>query len=243
MSDAAYQVQTMLSMLGYRPGGLDGDQGAKTNAALREAGLGTLPLEQAAEALAQRIERLRASVPYITLAQYKALAPKGRSSWIGPLNLFLSQTLTTRARLPMVLAQLGHESGGFRYAVEQGVDSSARYYPHIGRGPLQITWEDNYNAAGDFIGTTLTGSAERRALLELPAIGFQAAAWYWLHHNLQALVDVGDFEGLTRAINGGLNGYADRQHRLAAAQSLFPRRGGPTGRRPDRSSRRTRRKP
>jgi len=39
----------------------------------------------------------------------------------------------------------------------------------------------------------------------------KSAAWFWNSRNLNALADAGDFVGLTRRINGGTNGLAERQ--------------------------------
>ncbi|KPB91268.1 Lysozyme [Pseudomonas syringae pv. maculicola] len=38
-----------------------------------------------------------------------------------------------------------------------------------------------------------------------------SAAWYWSSRGLNSLVDKGDFLQITRRINGGTNGLADRQ--------------------------------
>jgi hypothetical protein len=36
------------------------------------------------------------------------------------------------------------------------------------------------------------------------------AGWFWDSRNLNALADQGDFQGITRRINGGLNGWENR---------------------------------
>jgi putative chitinase len=37
-----------------------------------------------------------------------------------------------------------------------------------------------------------------------------SAAWFWATKGLNTLADAGEFERITRRINGGLNGLADR---------------------------------
>jgi putative chitinase len=37
-----------------------------------------------------------------------------------------------------------------------------------------------------------------------------SAAWFWATKGLNTLADAGDFERITRRINGGLNGQDDR---------------------------------
>jgi putative chitinase len=48
-------------------------------------------------------------------------------------------------------------------------------------------------------------------VLELPAAACRSAAWFWLSHHLSELADAGDFDRITRIINGGTNGQAERQ--------------------------------
>ena len=38
----------------------------------------------------------------------------------------------------------------------------------------------------------------------------ESAGWYWNSRNVNALADGDDFERVTKAINGGLNGQAHR---------------------------------
>jgi putative chitinase len=38
-----------------------------------------------------------------------------------------------------------------------------------------------------------------------------SAAWFWSTRGLNTLADQGEFVKITRRINGGLNGLADRQ--------------------------------
>jgi putative chitinase len=48
-----------------------------------------------------------------------------------------------------------------------------------------------------------------------------AAGWFWDSRSLNALADRDDVEGITRRINGGLNGIEDRKRRLAIAKSVL----------------------
>ena len=48
------------------------------------------------------------------------------------------------------------------------------------------------------------------ALLETPKWAAMSAAWYWSSRGLNALADAGKFDLITRRINGGQNGRADR---------------------------------
>jgi putative chitinase len=92
----------------------------------------------------------------------------------------------------------GYESGdGWRYH---------------GRGPFQLTFADNYRAAGKALNLSLI---ERPELVLEPKVGAKVAAWYWDSRNCNECAD--DVEETTRRINGGLNGLQDRIGRFAAA--------------------------
>ncbi|WP_413772134.1 glycoside hydrolase family 19 protein, partial [Pseudomonas syringae group genomosp. 3] len=61
---------------------------------------------------------------------------------------------------------------------------------------------------GEALGLDLIHHPE---LLEQPEHATMSAAWYWSSRGLNSLVDKGDFLQITRRINGGTNGLADRQ--------------------------------
>ena len=79
-------------------------------------------------------------------------------------------------------------------------------WDYRGRGPKQITFKDNYLACGNAIGADLVANPD---LLLQPEYGAESAAWYWSTHGCNILIDRCDYMGVTRAINGGLNGYED----------------------------------
>ena len=126
-------------------------------------------------------------------------------------------------RLAHFMAQLAHESGSFRYMEE--IASGAAYEGRKdlgntakgdgvrfkGRGPIQLTGRANYRTFGRRIGIDLERHPEIAAI---PSIGLHTALEYWKVVELNALADRDDLEGITRRINGGLNGLADRKHHL-----------------------------
>lgn len=77
-----------------------------------------------------------------------------------------------------------------------------------GRGPIQLTGRENYTRCAS--GTDLPLLEYPDRLASMPKYGAQAAAWYWLDRVTQG----GDIRQVTREINGGLNGLADREERL-----------------------------
>jgi putative chitinase len=76
-----------------------------------------------------------------------------------------------------------------------------------GRGLIQVTGWVNYQACGAALGLDLLNKPE---LLEQPVYAALSAAWFWQSNGLNAMADAGKFEAITKKINGGLNGQADR---------------------------------
>lgn len=128
------------------------------------------------------------------------------------------------ARAAAFIAQVGHESGQLRYVreiwgptVQQlGYEGRADLGNTVpgdgskfrGRGLIQITGRANYAACGDALGLDLINKPE---LLEMPQHAAMSAAWFWSTKGLNTLADQGQFEKITKRINGGLTGQADRQ--------------------------------
>ncbi|MBV8047896.1 MAG: glycoside hydrolase family 19 protein [Paludibacterium sp.] len=99
-----------------------------------------------------------------------------------------------------------------------GDEASGDGWTYRGRGLIQITGRAGYAACGLALGLDLLAQP---ALLELPADAALSAAWYFASHGCLALADAGDVRGVTRAINGGLNGYAQRLALYGAAERLL----------------------
>ncbi|MCY1456917.1 hypothetical protein D9M71_741670 [compost metagenome] len=78
-----------------------------------------------------------------------------------------------------------------------------------GRGLIQITGHDNYLACSKalFGDDRLLRTPE---LLEQAEWAAKSAAWFWNSRNLNELADEKNFNQITRRINGGLNGLAER---------------------------------
>lgn len=141
-------------------------------------------------------------------------------------------------RLAQFLAQIAHESGLWRYDAEVWGPTSAqkRYdtrtdlgntaaadgdgFLYRGRGPIQITGRSNYRQftawarsldpqAPDFV-------ANPDAVLTDPWEGL-GPIWYWDTRDLNRYADNGDLLTITKRINGGTNGLADRQAQYTRA--------------------------
>ncbi len=140
------------------------------------------------------------------------------------------------------LANVSHETGGLVYVVEQNTanyphycDSSQSYgcpagqAAYYGRGPIQLSWNFNYKAAGDALGIDLLHNPN---LVQTDsAVAWKTGLWYWntqsgpgtmTPHN--AMVNGAGFGETIRSINGSLecNGGnpAQVQSRINAYQSF-----------------------
>ncbi|MEL7940958.1 glycoside hydrolase family 19 protein [Pseudomonas delhiensis] len=99
-----------------------------------------------------------------------------------------------------------------------GDETSGDGWAYRGRGLLQVTGRANYRAAGSGIGQPLESEPE---LLEQPEFAALSAAWWWASHGLNELADAGRFNDITRRINGGLNGQAERLDLWATARAVL----------------------
>ncbi|HIE1849297.1 TPA: glycoside hydrolase family 19 protein [Pseudomonas aeruginosa] len=106
------------------------------------------------------------------------------------------------ARNPQAIANNAYASRN-----GNGDETSGDGWRFRGRGLLQITGRSNYRAAGAGLGLPLEAEPK---LLEQPDWAALSAAWWWSTHGLNELADRGEFASITRRINGGLNGHAER---------------------------------
>lgn len=137
--------------------------------------------------------------------------------------------LDNTLRLEHFLAQLGHESDGYKameeYASGKAYEGRADLgntqkgdgVRYKGRGPIQITGRANYRKYGRIIGINIEKYPE---LASNPCIGMRLALEYWKAKNLNVYADSDDILTITKRINGGTNGLDDRKRRLALAKEL-----------------------
>lgn len=117
---------------------------------------------------------------------------------------------------------------GYVYAdrLGNGSEESGDGYRYRGRGLVQLTGKDNYAAftaahnardaddPRDFV-------ADPDLLVSELKYAIESAFWFWDARKVNALADADDLEGVTRAVNGGLNGLEDRGARLARIKTAL----------------------
>jgi len=120
------------------------------------------------------------------------------------------------------LANVSHETGGLVYVVEQNTANYPTYCDwsqsygcpagqaaYYGRGPIQLSWNFNYKAAGDALGIDLLNNPW--LVQNDSAVAWKTGLWYWntqsgpgtmTPHN--AMVNGAGFGQTIRSINGSL---------------------------------------
>jgi putative chitinase len=92
-----------------------------------------------------------------------------------------------------------------------GLEASGEGWKYRGRGFIQITGKENYfRLAND---TDLDCLKNPDLLLEEPN-AMISTLWFWKIKGLNALADKNDLVGITKKINGGLNGIEHRKELL-----------------------------
>jgi putative chitinase len=99
-----------------------------------------------------------------------------------------------------------------------GDEASGDGYRYCGRGLIQLTGRNNYEAFADSIEST---PEEVSAYLETFEGAVQSACWFWETNNLNQFADTDDIKTMTRRINGGFIGLEDRIKHYEHARHVF----------------------
>jgi len=141
--------------------------------------------------------------------------------------------ISTPLRIAHFFGQLAHESANFTASVERISynDAQAKYqnnkylgntkagdgYRFRGRGLIQLTGRGNYQRYKDFSGVDVINKPELASNL---TTSIDIACWYWVYGsswgNLNKYADADNILSVTKGINGGTNGLADRISKVAS---------------------------
>lgn len=148
---------------------------------------------------------------------------------VGPAlpKLLKRYDIITAHRIEHFIAQAAHESDGFCTTEEYASGEAYEGRKDLGniqkgdgrrfkgRGIFQLTGRDNYSRYGQRLGIDLLSYPERAAE---PVLSLEIACLYWHDRSINPMADEDDLYRVTRAINGGTNGLADRRKYLALAK-------------------------
>lgn len=99
-----------------------------------------------------------------------------------------------------------------------GDTASGDGYRFRGRGVIQLTGRDNYTNFGKTIGMTAEQVID---YVTTKKGALESACWYWNSRNINAACDANDITKMTKLINGGTIGLADRQKHYNEALAIL----------------------
>ena len=99
-----------------------------------------------------------------------------------------------------------------------GDEASGDGWRYCGRGLLQVTGHDNYQAFADSVGIPVEQAPD---FLQTFEGAVQSACWFWETNNLNQYADAGDILTMTKRINGGTLGLDDRTARYQHALQVL----------------------
>ena len=161
--------------------------------------------------------------------------------FVGPLDTACARYAIDRpTRMAMFLAQVGHETASLQYVREVWgpTDAQLRYegradlgntetgdgFRFRGRGLIQTTGRANYRHLRDRLrkgGYRCPDFEQEPERLEEPQWAALSAADYWDMRRCNEAADAGNFELVTRLVNGGTNGIEDRINRWERAKRVL----------------------
>ena len=104
------------------------------------------------------------------------------------------------------------------YGGRMGNTEDGDGWKYHGRGLIQLTGKENYDNCGSGLGVDLVGNPDWLATPEYAAL---SAGWFWNKKGLNALADSMDIDTMTKRINGGSIGIADRKAKIEKVMNVL----------------------
>lgn len=167
-------------------------------------------------------EEVKKKVP-LTLEQVTEIYGRKLTDqqFVDLMNCLTQFNINTPARMRHFLSQTAHESGGLRWVKELASGNAYDGRRDLGNtvpgdgprfkgaGAIQLTGRTNYQAFANFMGDKRIMEGCDYVSTKYP---FTSAGFWWHNNGMNALCDRGaSVEQVTRKVNGGINGLADRQ--------------------------------
>ncbi|MFI7539829.1 glycoside hydrolase family 19 protein [Actinoplanes sp. NPDC049599] len=186
----------------------------------------------------------------VTEAQFQQMFPSrstfysyaGLTAAMGKFPTFaaVGDDAARRREIAAFLANVDAESGGLLYVEEidkaawgnycdggQPYGCPAGRTAYHGRGPLQLSWNTNYKAAGDALGLDLLNDPDQ--VKNNASVAWQTALWFWMTQSgagtttPHAAITGGGFGETIRSINGALECGGRNPGRVQARVTAYQR--------------------
>jgi putative chitinase len=165
---------------------------------------------------------------------FPASSANRRNAFINGIQTAITLTNAgeTVNRTAGLLATIAIETGELKWLEEiWGPTTSQRSYVgrmgnrtlseaqrYKGRGFVMLTGIDAYQAAKLALGIDLVNHPQQAST---PDIAGRILAWYWNAHDINEHCDLGHWQDVRRAVNGGLNGFDVFMATVKRAQSVL----------------------
>lgn len=173
----------------------------------------------------------------ITESQVRRIMPRAQSDrvkeFVESFNKYSDQfEINTKLRAIHYIAQVAHETGELKWLEE--IASGQQYEGRKdlgniqagdgkrfkGRGYLQTTGRSNYQKYADSGYCVGDLMSHPEWLAQQPGCQ-KASMFFWLTHGLNELADKDDARTISKRINGGWNGLAQRLYYMRVAKRVF----------------------
>lgn len=192
-------------------------------------------------------EQISKTSPFmITAQQLKKIMPNALSknvdTYLPHLNDLMPKFgITGKLRVCHFLAQVAHESGELRYSQEIAsgkaydtgklavalgntpeADGDGQKYK--GRGLIQLTGTTNYRKFNEYLKKNFVDADDvlkNPEKVATPKYAVMSACWFFATFGCLALADKDDIRAVTKRINGGYNGFDQRQRYYNRAKEVI----------------------
>jgi putative chitinase len=125
---------------------------------------------------------------------------------------FNAETAPAYARKPERIANKVYAN-----RMANGNEESGDGWKFKGRGLIQLTGRANYTAYDKAVPESVLENPD----LVAGVLALDSAGWFWNTNGLNKIADAGDVTAVTKRVNGGTHGLADRQSRYDAFIKLL----------------------
>jgi len=182
-----------------------------------------------AQALIDRVNELGAQYGLTTVLRLSHFMGQTHHE-SGGFTVFVENLNYSAQRIPQVWPRLASRAAelarnpqrlanaAYAGRIGNGDEASGDGWRYRGRGIIQLTGRANYRERGDAVGIDLEGSPNRASW---PDIAVELALSFWKAKRCNEAADSGDVAKVTKIINGGVVGLADRTAQTDRALIIF----------------------